>query len=214
MLRKLIALSLLSLCSQQTLADSRPSFPLSNQVFNPSEMTDVLESSHPDPSFPETLQGIWWVRLQDNPPALSLLSLANSPWIPTQNRIHLRRTGQLTYAYPATEGSDKMISKLLEKNYHYEVYLNETHDEGFVQINYDTQIFGEPVTLSVPRFIIDYSMTYVPEGDYWLRESKILGQTVHVYKLIRLVQADGERTDAFDQYLGFTPDNQDLLVIK
>lgn len=202
---------LLCLFNTRALSESRESFPLANLLVEPENIGDVLSSHHSNPDFPESLQGIWW--MQDTPSA-SVVSLANSDWDQNKRCLKVKLAGPYTYTYENKVQSDFEIKAYLNGQVRYDVCLDETYQKATLQLIYDLNIYGQKISITIPRFILDYTMQYSSNKTHWLRSSKILGIPAHTYKLTRIISKEDQIEDTFEDFLeNHNQPNRKLLVI-
>lgn len=192
------------------LANSRVSFPLPNTKVKPANIRQALPSRHLDSTFPKSLQGIWWMK---DSPTSGLVSLARSHWNASENKLTVALHGGQTYTYMDHETSDLEVAFYKDKNVNYEVSLNPEHTSAVLRLKYDLHLFDQVFKITIPRFIIDYSMAYDSHQGRWLRTSKILGIPVHSYHLTRVVSEEGELESSFGDFLSAHSQPDEHLVV-
>ena len=160
---------------------------------------------------PENLQGLWW--MEDNEAPEVVASLGGPIWDADTRTLVLDPASEHegVWAYLDSIGG-YILYGTLHVPHQFVYRFNE--DITYAEITVNMKVLWS--TIELPRWMISFTMYWVEDNDLWDRDSGILLSFpisgTKSYFLRRIVTADGEPTDSFDDFLANTPET--LLVAR
>ena len=147
-------------------------------------------------STPENIQGLWW--MDGNPLADEVLSFAGMSWSAIEERGEVVGFDEGVWAWHDSLAGRLLYNLVLKAKLTYHVVFNA--DFTAAQI---TPVF-KPIGLLPgfelpPSFLVDFALNAVNENEY-SRDSILFGAP-HTYRFRRIVDGQGVRLPAFDEFV-------------
>lgn len=163
---------------------------------------------------PRNLQGLWW--LNGNPLADEIMSFANAQWttIEENGDVVGYRAEIAVYDEGIWAWHDSIAGRFLYN------LVRKTHLTYVAKFNRDftfghiTPVLAPVILLPVEipsSMLVDFTMTQVNENEY-SRDSIVLGQK-HNYRFRRIVDGEGKRLPAFEEFLSNAEVPNSLLPV-
>lgn len=168
-----------------------------HQVFETQDIASWLDPDHKDPSFPEKLEGIWW--LKNTPSAFEAVSLSNCQWNSSKRTLLVDFDTPNTYALINTKQSDFALSQFIALDMYYRVDFNQDLDKATLNFGFKTNLLGLKIDVIIPQFIFGLTMDWKEDG-IWTRKTKILSIPIEDYELTRVVDVNGLEDPAFEDF--------------
>ncbi|MBC7532018.1 MAG: hypothetical protein H7318_10600 [Oligoflexus sp.] len=164
---------------------------------------------------PEALQGLWW--MNGNPLADEVLSFASAQWsdIEVDGEVVGHQALIPVFDQGIWSWHDSIAGRVLYNlvlksrlTYHVTFDLNFTHGQVTPLLKPISFIPGIELPASM---LVDFKMNAVTEGEY-SRDSILLGKK-HSYRFRRIVDGNGNRLPAFDEFVDLVEVPNALLPI-
>ncbi|MES2745190.1 MAG: hypothetical protein EOP04_07015 [Proteobacteria bacterium] len=168
-----------------------------------SDVDQYLTIGSDETQTPESIQGLWW--LNGNPLPDEVLSFANMKWTPikTDGETSGWESEIPVYDQGIWTWHDSFAGRLLyslayktKLNYH--IVFNSDFTHGKITPIVKAVSFLPAVELP-PSMLIDFELNYVDENEY-SRDSVLLGRP-HTYRFRRIVDGQGNRLPAYDEFV-------------
>lgn len=162
-------------------------------------MTIASDATHT----PKNLQGLWW--MDGNPIPDEVISFATAEWrdivrfgrvIGHEAKIPL--FGEGIWSWHDSQAGRKAFHDAIEQQMYYYVRFNNDYTYGVVTPQLKPSECGPAVKIP-STFFLKFTMTQVSDDEF-LRVSTVFGNK-STYRLRRLVDANGQRTAAWDEFL-------------
>lgn len=165
-----------------------------------SSITESMILPQVTSEIPARLKGLWW--LDGNPIVTSILmTFGKGEWDAKARTLTMPVYEEGIWAWEASEEGQLTYELVLKSQLVYTLQLNEDLTEGVVIPNFKIAGF----TVQIPTRLLKISLSFVDDG-YWLRDTYVFGKKVHVYDFRRIVRSDGQREEAFEDFLASVPD--------
>ena len=174
----------------------------SGNVLEPFDTVDIAEEMLiGGTQLPESLQGLYW--MDGNPAREVAVSFGGSLWDADARTIVVSPADEGVWAYNDDIRGRLQYSILVDSVYAKASFqFNEDITEAEASVN--LRVLG--INIPLPRWFASYRM-FLAEDGLWVRESAIIFfiRLTDGYNLRRIVTADGEPTDFFDDFVASNP---------